>query len=90
MPDSASKTVPSYQKLIAGEADLIVVPYASAEVLAQAEAAGVTLKFYPIAAEALIFITPVDNTTDNITREQVHELAKLLKNNDYGKYLLSL
>lgn len=25
-----------------------------------------------------------------ITREQVHELAKLLKKNDYGKYLLSL
>ena len=25
-----------------------------------------------------------------ITREQVHELAKPLKKNDYGKYLLSL
>ncbi len=74
MPERASKTVPSYQKLIAGEVDLIVVPYASAEVLKDASAAGVTLKFYPVAAEALIFITPVENTTENITREQVRSI----------------
>ncbi|MCI8465475.1 MAG: phosphate ABC transporter permease [Lachnospiraceae bacterium] len=74
IPESASKTVPSYQKLIAGEVDLIVVPYASAEVLAEANTAGVTLEFYPIAAEALVFITPVDNTTENITREQVRSI----------------
>lgn len=79
VPDRASKTVPSYRKLIAKEADLIVVPYASAELLAEAETAGVTLEFYPIAAEALVFITPVDNETENITREQVRNIYL-----DYG------
>lgn len=74
IPERASKTVPSYRKLIAGKADMIVVPYASAEILAEAKDAGVTLEFYPIAAEALIFITPVDNTAGNITKEQVRSI----------------
>ncbi len=79
IPDSPSKTVPSYRKLITGEVDLIVVPYASDEVLEEARAAGVTLEFYPIAAEALVFITPVDNTAENITREQARSIYL-----DYG------
>ncbi|HHY71208.1 MAG TPA: hypothetical protein GX519_06125 [Thermoanaerobacterales bacterium] len=37
---------------------MIIVPYASSDVLVQAEDAGVKLEFYPIAAEALVFITP--------------------------------
>lgn len=32
-PESASKTVPSYRKLIDGEVDMIFVPYASEDVL---------------------------------------------------------
>lgn len=73
-PETASKTVPSYKKLINGEVDIIFVPYASADVLAQAEEAGVTLNFYKIAAEALVFITPKENTAFNITREQVRSI----------------
>lgn len=73
-PETASKTVPSYKKLINGEVDIIFVPYASADVLAQAEEAGVTLNFHKIAAEALVFITPKENSASNITREQVRSI----------------
>ena len=73
-PQTASKTVPSYQLLIDGDVDLIIVPYASDDVLQAAEDAGVELTFQKIAAEALIFITPVENTAENITREQVRSI----------------
>lgn len=78
-PETASKTVPSYYKLINGEVDLIFVPYASEEVLQAAADAGVELEFHKIAAEALIFITPMENTASNITREQVRSIYL-----DYG------
>lgn len=73
-PETASKTVPSYKLLINGEVDMIIVPYASPDVLALAEDAGVKLEFFPIAAEALVFITPIENKAENITMEQVREI----------------
>lgn len=73
-PVEAMRTVPSYRALIDGELDLIVVPYAGADVLSEAEAAGVKLEFTKIAAEALIFITPKENTAENITGDQVREI----------------
>lgn len=69
-----SRTVPSYEKLIAGELDLILVPYASPEVRRQAREAGVELEYAQVAAEALIFITPADNTASNITGDQVRDI----------------
>lgn len=75
-PETASKTVPSYKLLIDGKVDMIIVPYASADVLALA---GVKLDFYPIAAEALVFITPKENKAENITMEQVRKVYT-----DYG------
>ncbi len=74
LPQSASKTVPSYEKLIKNEADMILVPYASQDVLERAENAGVELEFSPISLEALIFITSIDNSTQNITEEQVRKI----------------
>lgn len=73
-PSKASKTVPSYKRLIDGEVDLIIVPYASQEVLNLAKKSGVELEFTPLVSEALIFITPKDNETENITMEQVREI----------------
>lgn len=73
-PETASKTVPSYKLLIDGEVDMIIVPYAAPDVLALAESAGVKLEFYPIAAEALVFITPKENKAENITMEQVRKI----------------
>ncbi len=73
-PGSASKTVPSYKMLINGEVDLIIVPYASKEVLDLAAEKGVELEFHKIAAEALIFITPKENTAENLTKEQIRDI----------------
>lgn len=73
-PKEASKTVPSYRRLIRGEADLILVPFASIDVLEEAKNAGVELEFHKIASEALIFITSVENTAESITLDQVREI----------------
>ena len=73
-PKNASKTVPSYQHLIDGKADMILVPYASASVLEEAKKAGVELEFHKVAAEALIFITPAENSARTITLEQIREI----------------
>jgi phosphate transport system substrate-binding protein len=73
-PTKASKTVPSYRRLLKGEVDLILVPYASSDVLEEAKSAGVELEFYKVAAEALIFITAAENTTEAITLEQVRKI----------------
>lgn len=72
--EKASKTVPSYKLLIDDKVDMIIVPYASSEILGEAENKGVKLEFYPIAAEALVFITPRENKAENITKEQVREV----------------
>lgn len=73
-PTKASKTVPAYHLLIDGEVDMILVPYASTDVLEEAENAGVELEFHKVAAEALIFITSAENTTESITLEQIREI----------------
>ena len=73
-PSKASKEAHSYQLLINGDVDLIIVPYASEDVLREAKDAGVELEFHKITAEALVFITPKDNPTDNITGEQVRSI----------------
>ena len=73
-PEAASKTVPSYKLLINDEVDMIFVPYASFDILKLAEDSGVKLEFIPIASEALIFITPVENGVENITMEQIREI----------------
>jgi phosphate transport system substrate-binding protein len=73
-PWHASRTVPSYELLIAGYADLILVPEPSAHVLALAENAGVELEFIPVGVEALVFITHEDNPLENITLSQVLDI----------------
>lgn len=78
-PEKASKTVPSYKLLIDSEADLIFVPYASQDVLKLAEEKGVELEFTKISGEALIFVTPAENTAQNITAQQVRSIYL-----DYG------
>ena len=69
-----SRTIPSYELLIAGEVDMIIVPEPSAFVLGLAEEAGVELEFTPIIREALVFITSVENPVSEITWQQVLEI----------------
>lgn len=78
-PETASKTVPSYKLLINGDVDMIIVPYPSSDVLELAEDKDVKLEFYPLALEALVFITPAENETENITKEQIRRIYL-----DYG------
>src|SRR5690606_22086045 len=47
---------------------------ASSDVLTFAESKGVKLEFHPIASEALVFITPIENEAGNITKEQVRNI----------------
>ena len=75
-PAKASKTVPSYHLLIDGDVDMIIVPYASEDVLKAAKEKNVELEFHRIAAEALIFITPKENPAENITEEQVRSIYR--------------
>lgn len=74
LPQTASKTMASYEKLINGEVDLILVPDPSEDVLNLSEQKGVELEFIPIGAEALVFITHQDNPVTNITSAQVVDI----------------
>jgi len=74
LPWSASRTIPAYRLLIAQYVDMILVPDPSAYVLALAEEAGVALEFIPIAVEALVFITHIDNPVESITLEQARQI----------------
>ena len=71
LPRKASKTAASYERLIAGDVDLIIVPDPSEDIKQQAAAAGVELEYIPIGREALVFITAKYNPVDAITTEQI-------------------
>ena len=74
MPESHSKTTASYEKLIAGEADVIFVPDPSEAVKQLAADKGVELKYIPIANEALIFFTGKGNSAQGLTSEQIRNI----------------
>jgi len=93
-PQHASRTVPSYELLIANYLDMILVPDPSDYVLNLAEEAGVELEFFPVAVEALVFITSIQNPVSDITTEQILQIytdrsitnwAEL--NGDYGRII---
>ena len=73
-PWRGSRTVPSYELLISGEVDMILVPDPSDFVLNLAEEAGVELQFTPVASEALVFITSANNPVSDIANEQVLQI----------------
>lgn len=73
-PKAHSKTTNSYKRLIDGEVEMIFVPDAGKEVEKYAKEKGVTLKFVPIANEALVFFTSTKNNISNITTEQLHNI----------------
>lgn len=74
LPQMASKTVKSYEMLIAGNVDLILVPDPSKEVEEMADNAGTELEYIPIGAEALVFITHEDNPVSNIDASEVGKI----------------
>jgi len=70
-PREVSKTVPAYEKLIAGEVDLIFGPDPSEDIKQLAADAGVELEWVQIGADALVFITSGKNPVKGITTEQI-------------------
>jgi len=71
LPRQASQTVESYEMLVAGDVDLILVPDPSDDVKRHAATAGVDLEYTLIGAEALVFITSGKNPVNEITTEQL-------------------
>ncbi len=74
LPEKASKTVKSYELLINGDVDLILVPDPSKEVGELAKSVGTELEYIPIGAEALVFITHENNPANNIDASQVQQI----------------
>jgi phosphate transport system substrate-binding protein len=85
LPQKASKTMKSYELLIAGDVDLILVPDPSKEVEEMAKSAGTELEYIPIGAEALVFITHEDNPVSNIDASQVQKIYADMSITDWSE-----
>lgn len=85
LPQKASKTMKSYELLIAGDVDLILVPDPSKEVEEMAKSAGTELEYIAIGAEALVFITHEDNPVSNIDASQVQKIYADMSITDWSE-----
>jgi phosphate transport system substrate-binding protein len=85
MPQKASKTMPSYERLIKGDVDLIIVPDPSKEVEQMADSAGTELEYIPIGAEALVLITHKDNPVNEINASQVQKIYADMSITDWSE-----
>ncbi len=70
----ASTTPKAYDRLIAGEVDLVFVAQPSDAQRAAAEAAGRPLVLTPIGREAFVFFVHADNPVDGLTSEQIRAI----------------
>ncbi|MCL2653753.1 MAG: substrate-binding domain-containing protein [Propionibacteriaceae bacterium] len=74
-PDPAFNTTDNaYHNLINGDADLILVTSPSADELAAAAAAGVTLEVIPVVDEGFVFLTNADNPVTSLTVDQIRAI----------------
>lgn len=71
---TTSTTPKAYDRLIAGEVDLIFVAQPSPEQRAAAEAAGRPLQLTPIAREAFVFFVHADNPVTGLTSDQIRAI----------------
>lgn len=75
MPASHSKSHASYEKLINGEIDMLFASvYPASDILALAEEKGVELELIPVAYDAMIFFTNMENPIKGLTKEQISEI----------------
>ena len=73
--ESHSKSHESYERLIRGEVDvLFAATTASQELEALAAEQGVELTYVPIAYDAMVFFTNVENTTEGLTSQQIQDI----------------
>ena len=84
MPVSHSKSHASYQRLINGEIDMLFASvYPASDILALAEEKGVELELIPVAYDAMIFFTNMENPAKGLTKEQISEIYV---NNSYKNW----
>ena len=83
-PLSHSKSFTSYQRLINGEVDMLFASvYPSSDILELARENNVELELIPIAYDAMIFFTNIDNPARNLTKEQI---SQIYVNNSYDNW----
>lgn len=70
----SSRTPYAYEKLIAGEVDLIFVLQPSDAQRAAAKEKGLELTFTPIGKEAFVFLVNAQNPVTSLTTEQVRDI----------------
>lgn len=74
-PQKHSKSHASYQRLINGEVDAIVASvYPADDIVKMAKDNGVELELVPIAYDAMIFFTNIDNPAENLTKQQITDI----------------
>lgn len=84
MPQKHSKSHVSYQRLINREVDMIFASvYPASDILAMAEEKGVEIELIPIAYDAMIFFTNIDNPAKGLTSEQITDIYV---NNAYSNW----
>lgn len=75
MPKKHSKSHATYQKLINGEIDMSFASvYPASDILAMAKEKGVELELIPIAYDAMIFFTNIENPATGLTSEQISNI----------------
>lgn len=84
MPPKHSKSHESYKKLIAGEIDMMFASvYPASDILKLAEEKGVEIELIPIAYDAMVFFTNIDNPATGLTKE---EISDIYVNNAYDNW----
>lgn len=75
MPAAHSKSYYSYDRLISGEADFLIISTKPTEdTLKKAKAAGVTLELTPIAHDAMVFFTNGQNSIAGLSSQQIRSI----------------
>lgn len=83
-PVTHSKSHASYERLINGEVDMLFASvYPASDILALAAEKGVELELIPIAHDAMIFFTNMDNPATGLTSEQI---SNIYVNNAYDNW----
>ena len=83
-PLKHSKSHESYEMLISGEIDMMFASvYPASDILALAEEKGVEIELIPIAYDAMIFFTNIDNPIEGLTSEQITDIYV---NNAYSNW----
>ena len=72
LPSKHSKSHVSYERLINGDVDMIFASvYPASDILELAKKNGVEIELVPIAYDAMVFFTNIENSATNLTSEQI-------------------